>query len=50
MNIYFKYTAQNTPQQNFMEDVGFSLLANKGIAMMYCEKFPTAMRYHLLPK
>ena len=46
MNIYFKHIARDTPNHNYMTELGLLVLANKGRAMIYCAKFPTAMRYH----
>ena len=45
MNIDFKYTAQNISQQNYLAELGLSVLSNKGIAMMYRANAPTAMIY-----
>ena len=50
MNIYFKYTAQDTPQQNYLEELVFSVLANKGRSLIYCSNVPTAIRYHIFLK
>ena len=50
MNIYFEYTAWDTLQQNYLEEIGFSVLANKGIAMMYRANVPTLMRYQIFLK
>ena len=50
MNIYFKHIARDTPNHNYMTELGLLVLANKGRAMMYCAKFPTAMRYQISPK
>ena len=50
MNIDFEYTAQDTHQKNYPEDLRLLVLENKGKAMMYCANVPTAMRYQISPK
>ena len=50
MNIDFEYTARDTPHQKYLVEIGFSVLANKGIEMMYRESVPTEMRYQIIPK
>ena len=37
-------------QHNYLAELGFSVLANKWIAIMCCANVPTAMRYHIFPK
>lgn len=49
-DISFKYTARNTPQQNYLAELGFAVLANKGRAMMYRANVPKAMCYQIFPK
>ena len=50
LNIYFEYIARDTPQHNYLEEMGFLVLSNKGRAMMYRENVPTEMRYQIFPK
>ena len=50
INIDFEYTARYTLQKSHLEDMGFSVLTNKGTAMMYHSNVPTDMRYQILPK
>ena len=50
MNIDFKYTARDTPQQNYLEELIFLVLENKGRSLVYCSNVPTAIRYHIFSK
>ena len=44
-NIDFEYTTRETPQNNYLAELRFLVLANKGKAMVYHGNVPTAMRY-----
>ena len=50
MNIYFEYTTRGIPWHNYLEDLKFSVLANKEIYMMYRASVPSVMRYQIFPK
>lgn len=49
MSTEFKYTAQNTPQQNYLAELGFSTLGCKGRALMHQANLPLAIDNKVFP-
>jgi hypothetical protein len=47
LNIEFEFTARDTPQQNHHAELGFTVLANKGRAVMHRANIPLVLRYKL---
>jgi hypothetical protein len=47
LNIDFEYTARDTPQQNHLAELGFSIIASRGRAMMHRANLPLDKRYKL---
>jgi hypothetical protein len=50
MNLQFEFTARNTPQQNHLAELGFTVLINRGRAMMHRANIPKDIRYKVFPK
>ena len=50
MNMAFKFTARDIPQQNHKAEVSFATLANKGRALLHCANILSKLRYKLYPK
>jgi hypothetical protein len=50
MNIQFEFTARNTPQQNHLSELGFTVLINRGRAMMHRANIPKDIRYKVFPR
>ena len=50
MNLQFEFTARNTPQQNHLAELGFTVLINRGRAMMHRANIPKEIRYKVFPK
>ena len=47
LGIEFEYTAQDTPQQNSMVEVGFTTIRNRGMAMMIAANVTKEQKYKL---
>ena len=47
MHPQFEFTGRNTPQRNYLAEIGFHVLANRGRAIMENAKVPRAYRYLL---
>jgi hypothetical protein len=47
LGIEFEYTARDTPQQNHLAELGFTILANRGQALMVRANVPMECRYLL---
>jgi hypothetical protein len=47
MDIKFKFTARDTPQQNHLAELGFTVLAIRGRALMTRANVPEVIRYKL---
>jgi hypothetical protein len=51
MNLKFEFTARNTtPQQKHLSELGFTVLINRGRAMMHHANIPKDIRYKVFPK
>jgi hypothetical protein len=50
MNLKFEFTARNTPQQNHLSELGFTVLYNRGRSMMHRANIPKEVRYKVFPK
>jgi hypothetical protein len=50
MNIQFEFTARNTPQQNHLSELGFTVLINRARAMLHRANIPKHIRYKVFPK
>jgi hypothetical protein len=46
-NITCEYTAAMTPQQNHLAEIGFTVIANRGRALMARANIPTKVRYQV---
>eukprot|EP00957_Ditylum_brightwellii_P139749 10649667-Ditylum_brightwellii.AAC.1 len=49
-DIMFEYTARDTPQQNHLAELGFSVLSARGCTLMHQANVPKQMRYQIFPK
>jgi hypothetical protein len=47
LDIEFKFTARDMPQQNHLAELGFAVLANRGRALMTRANVPEVIRYKL---
>jgi hypothetical protein len=47
LEIKYEITAQATPQQNHLAELGFTTLANRGRALMYRVNIPLIVRYKI---
>ena len=47
LGIQFEFTAHDTPQQNHLAELAFTVIANRGRAMMHEANLPLNMRYQL---
>ena len=45
----FELTAQNTPQQNALTEVGFATIVNQMHAMLHCANIPDEIRHIVVP-
>jgi hypothetical protein len=50
LNITYDFTARDTPQQNHLAELGFTLLANYGRALMARANVPLNIRYTVFTK
>ena len=48
LDIDFEFTARNTPQQNHLAEIGFTILFNRARAMMHRANIPLDMRYKVV--
>lgn len=47
LGLEYKYTARDMPQQNHLEELGFTSLANKGRALIYHANLPPKIKMRL---
>jgi hypothetical protein len=50
LGVQFEYSARDTPQQNRLAELGFTVLGNKGRDCMVAASVPMTIRYKLFPK
>ena len=49
MNIVFEFTSRNTPQHNYLADIGFPIVMGNARAMLADANIPTDIRSKVLP-
>ena len=48
LGLKYEFTARDTPQQNHLAELGFSVIANRGRAMFSKANVPRELRYGLV--
>eukprot|EP00957_Ditylum_brightwellii_P187911 14307475-Ditylum_brightwellii.AAC.1 len=50
MNLEFEYTARATLQQNYLAELAFAIMGNKGRTLMHQANVPEAMKFKVFPR